>query len=62
MSTQNEVLLNSKEAAALLRISPSALVGLRKTGGLPYVRLGKRILFKREALLDYINNSQVVDN
>lgn len=58
----DEILLNSKEAAALLRISPSALIGLRKTGGLPFVRLGKRILYKRESLLDFINKHQTVDN
>lgn len=57
-NTEQQLLLNTDEAAALLRLSPSALVSLRKTGGLPFVRLGKRVLYKREALLAFIDRNQ----
>ncbi len=60
MST--EMLLDTKEAAQLLRISQSAVTNLRKNCGLPYIRLGKRVLFKRDALLAYIDNHQIIEN
>lgn len=56
------MLLDTKEAAQLLRISQSAVTNLRKNCGLPYIRLGKRVLFKRDALLAYIDNHQIIEN
>lgn len=49
-------LLDSKEAAAFLRVSPSMLVSLRKKYGLPYIQLGRKVMFKRDALLAYLES------
>lgn len=54
-------LLTVKEAASMLRLSVSALTALRTEGKLPYVRLGKRVLFKRETLLQFINEHQTTN-
>lgn len=54
-------LLTVKEAASMLRLSVSALTALRAEGKLPYVRLGKRVLFKRETLLQFINEHQTTN-
>jgi len=53
---ENELeLLTTKEAAQFLRLSPSALHKLRKEGELPFVQLGKKVFFKRESLVEYVN-------
>ena len=52
MSDSN--LMDSKEAAAFLRLSMSALYSLRTKHGLPFVKLGKKVLFSKESLLAYI--------
>lgn len=52
-----QILLTGKEAAALLRVSQSSLTTLRKNG-LPFIKLGKRVLYKREALLNFIDKQQ----
>lgn len=49
-------LLNNKEAAEFLRVSPSMLVSLRKEHGLPYVRLGRKIMFRLDALVAYLES------
>ena len=51
-------LLTVDEAADLLRVSVSQLHKLRRTG-LPYVKLGSRVLFKRDALIDYVDQRMV---
>lgn len=54
--SDNEIeILNTKEAAELLRLSPSAVHKLRKEGQIPFVKLGKKIFFKKESLVDYVN-------
>lgn len=54
--SDNEIeLLNTKEAAQLLRLSPSAVHKLRKEGHIPFVKLGKKVFFKKESLVDYVN-------
>lgn len=54
-------LLTVKEAANVLRLSVSALTALRTAGDLPYVRIGKRVLFKRETLMQFINQHQTTN-
>lgn len=44
------ILLNKKEAAAALGVSPSTLDRLRREGGLPSVKLDGLVLFRPEAL------------
>lgn len=47
-------LLDSKEAAKFLRVSPSMLIMLRKKHKLPFVQLGRKVMFKRESLIEFI--------
>ena len=42
------------EAASLLKIGRSLVYSLANTGGLPVIRLSKRILIPRKALLDML--------
>jgi hypothetical protein len=50
-------LLNFKEARELLGISASALNTWKSQNIIPYKRLGKRIFFSRQELLDALKNS-----
>lgn len=52
-----QILLTGKEAAELLRVSQSSLAALRRKG-LPCVKLGKRALYKRDAILKFIDEQQ----
>lgn len=52
-------LLTGKEVANMLRISPSSVTSLRNSGALPFVRIGRRVLFTREAVLKFIADMQV---
>src|ERR1700753_2776301 len=48
-------LLNVKEAATFLRLSPGTLNGWRLTGGGPeFVRLGRRIFYRASALEKFV--------
>ena len=50
--------LSIEEAAKLLRVSEDVLRKLRVEEGLPFVKFGKRIFFKREALVQFIDDQQ----
>lgn len=47
--------LSNQEAADYLRISITALYNLRRKKGLPFIKLGKQVLYSREALKDFVN-------
>jgi excisionase family DNA binding protein len=49
--------LNSREAAALLKISRSTLY--KKVRNIPHSKLGKGLLFKRSVLLQLIEEARV---
>ena len=53
-------LLTPEEAAELLRITPSAVNKLRMDGQLPFVKLGKKVFYKREALAEFVDNQQLI--
>jgi excisionase family DNA binding protein len=53
-------LLTTKEAADLLRLSPSALQKLRMDGSLPFLKLGGKVFFKKETLAKYVEDQQLV--
>lgn len=55
-------LLNNKEAAEFLRVSPSMLVNLRKHHGLPYIQLGRKVMFQRDALVTYLASRSTTQN
>ena len=56
MSDTELELLTTKEAAQFLRLSPSAIHKLRKEGHIPFVQLGKKVFFKKESLVEYVND------
>jgi excisionase family DNA binding protein len=55
-------LLNSKEASDFLRVSPSMLIALRKHHGLPHIRLGRKVMFSRDALVAYLASHSVTQS
>lgn len=52
--TDDKLLLSSREASRLLSVSPRTLWQWRKTGCIPYVRVGRVVRFSRAALEDWI--------
>lgn len=46
--------LSNQEAADYLRISITSLYNLRRNKGLPFIKLGKQVLYSREALRDFV--------
>ena len=60
MTESDLELLTTKEAAQFLRLSPSAIHKLRKEGELPFVQLGKKVFFKKESLVEYVNDQMRV--
>jgi len=51
-------LLTKREAAEFLRLSVSSLDKLRDSGAIPFVKLGKKVFFKKAALIDYVERQQ----
>jgi excisionase family DNA binding protein len=53
--TAEEILLTPNEVAALLRTTRKAIYTMAERGTLPgAVRIGRRLLFRREALLHWL--------
>ncbi len=46
--------LSTDEAAALLRVSKWLLLQETKRGNIPHKRVGRRILYSRQRLLDWV--------
>ena len=46
--------LDNQEAADYLRITTTALYNLRRNKGLPFIKLGKKVLYSREALNNFV--------
>jgi len=46
--------LDNQEASEYLRISVTALYNLRRNKGLPFIKLGKKVLYSREALNNFV--------
>lgn len=52
-------LLNKTEAAKVLGISPASIPRLVRLKGLPFVRIGRRVLFDPRDIENFINNNKV---
>jgi excisionase family DNA binding protein len=52
------ILLNKKEAAEALGVSPSTIDRLRQTAGLPSVKLDGLVLFRPEALREWAEKNE----
>ncbi|GAA3526182.1 hypothetical protein AFL01nite_05230 [Aeromicrobium flavum] len=58
--TDTDVLLDTDEAARMLRLPPSTLKHFRQTEqGPSYVKLGRRVYYRRAALVDFLASSEV---
>jgi len=56
----NEIkLLNVKEAAQVLKLSPHTLRLWVLQRKVPTVRLGRRVLFEYQELVDYVNRNKI---
>jgi excisionase family DNA binding protein len=57
-SIDNQPLLSTDAAAKLLGVSPGTLVVWRSTGRypLPYVKIGRRVMYQRAAIDDFIHS------
>jgi excisionase family DNA binding protein len=53
--------MTKKECAAFMRVSVSAVDVLRKEQMLPFIQLGKRILFDKEQVAKYLSKLQIVN-
>lgn len=51
-------LLTIKEACAFMRVSRSTLDKLRIEGTIPFIKYDKKVLFKKDVLVDYIHDNQ----
>ena len=51
-------LMNVREAAAFLRVSTPTIYRLRKSGKIPFFKIGARVLFSRERLCEYLNRNE----
>lgn len=52
------LLLDARETARSLGIGPRTLARLRKSGSMPCVHIGHRVLFDRRDLLDFIDRQK----
>lgn len=52
-------LMTMKEAAAYLRLSVATLASMKKNGDVPFIRLGRRIMFRKETLLNFVASKEV---
>lgn len=59
LAANEDVLLNEKEALALLRISPGTAVTYRKTGRLPFMRIGRKIMYSRNEVMAFLANTKI---
>jgi len=57
---EDDGLLTTQEAAKFLRVSLSSLYTMRQEDSLPFVQLGRKVMFRKAALLDYIKDRQRV--
>jgi hypothetical protein len=56
--TETLDILNPKEAAAFLRLSPATLHKMKATGEVKYLKMGGRIFYRRSELLALVERSE----
>jgi len=54
------LLFNATKAADTLGISPRSLWTLTRAGTIPHVRLGRRVMYSLQCLLEAVNKNTVV--
>lgn len=50
-------LMTVRDAAAFLRVSTPTIFRLRKSGKIPFFKIGARVLFSRERLCEYLDRN-----
>jgi excisionase family DNA binding protein len=58
-SAVDNTLISRKEAAKLLKVSLPTMNNLQKTGRIPFLKVGRRVLYKRGELLKYFEVSNI---
>ena len=53
-----EDILNAKQAAKLLDLSPATIYGKTHRNEIPFFKQGKKLLFSRSALLDWLKKGE----
>ena len=53
--SEEDVMMNMEEAAKFLQISKVTLHKIKRNGNLKYYRVGRKILFSRKEILNFIN-------
>ena len=57
-SSNQSQFLSVEEAAEFLRLKPSTLYSWVSNGKIPYSKVGSRILFEREALVEFVKTRE----
>jgi excisionase family DNA binding protein len=55
MQEQQEY-LNSEDAAKVLSVSLSKLYQMRQHDQLPFIKNGRKVMYRRSSLLEFLNN------
>ena len=53
VSVRDKILVNKQEASALISLAESTIERLMKKKAIPYIRIGGRVLFSLEKLIDW---------
>lgn len=56
--SDSEQLLTLKEAADFLKLSPQTIYGYTSSREIPFFKRGKKVYFKRNVLLEWINSGK----
>jgi excisionase family DNA binding protein len=54
----SEQLLTLKDAASFLKLSPPTIYGYISSRKIPFFKMGKRVYFKKNVLLEWINEGR----
>ena len=55
MQEQQEY-LNSEDAAKFMHVSLSKLYQMRQNDHLPFIKNGRKVMYRRSSLLEFLNN------
>lgn len=56
-ASDEDIWLNTEDTCEYLGVSRSTLLKLRKDNKLPYSRIGRKVMFRKKDLNDYLNKN-----
>lgn len=59
VSEDGELLLTREQAMDLLHIRTSKLNQIQKSGELKYIKINRRILFRKSSIMEYLNRNTI---